>query len=102
VPPKDLPGYVKWVLDQDKNLELVAPEVREQLEKDYVAALEVEINAAVLARLTPEQILDVERLLEGHGVDAVRDHIATMVPDLDNLIAGVLLKFRNEYLEGNV
>jgi hypothetical protein len=101
VPPKSVEEYVHWVLSEDRSLEKVEPRVRKQLEADYVSALEDEINAAIISALPDAQLGDVEKLLEHAPMSEVQDWIEQQVPDARDIVAGVLLRFRNEYLSAD-
>jgi hypothetical protein len=101
VAPRTIDEYVHWVVSEDVTLDKVDPEVKTQLETDYVQAIEDEITAALVNSL-PEDKLDVaEKLLEHAPMPEVQDWMEEQVPDSKEIIAGILLRFRNNYLSAN-
>jgi hypothetical protein len=96
--PKDLDQYVGWVLSQKPELEQVDPEVLKQLRQDLVVRLEDQINAAILAAMPPEQVPFLQQLLERSGQAEVEKFCRRYIPDLSELVAGVLVRFKVSYL----
>lgn len=98
MPPKDIDGYVAWVLGQDESLKLVDEDVKLQLCDDYSKALVGEVNAMIISRLGNEQLGQLEDLLDRSGSLASQEFIQKNIPDLEEAVAGVLVRFRNNYL----
>jgi hypothetical protein len=101
VAPRTIEEYVRWVLAEDHTLDGVDPEVKKQLEADYVQALETEITAALVNALPPDQLAYFEKMLEHSGINQVQGMIEEHVPDAQDIIAGILLRFRTEYLSAD-
>jgi hypothetical protein len=101
VAPRSIDEYVRWVLSEDSSLDNVDPEVKKQLEDDYVQALDDQITAALVTALPEDQLDVVEKLLEHAPMPEVQDWIEAQIPDSKEIIAGILLRFRNEYLSSD-
>lgn len=98
MPPQDLPSYVTWVIDQKPELRDTPAEVKTALHQQLQERLENLINMAILAALPTDQIPHFERLLAHSGQDEIQQFCQEQIPDMEELVAGVLVQFRNEYL----
>lgn len=98
MPPKDLEQYVDWVLGQKPELEQTDPAVKEQLKKDLVSRLEDQINVAILAALPPGEVNTFEQMLARSGKDELQKFCQDRIPNLEEVVAGVLVKFKISYL----
>src|SRR4051812_37791922 len=100
MPPKDLPSYVRWVIDQKPEFRNLEDAVKAEISLQLEERLEQLINSAILAAM-PESELDYFEKLLTHGTEQqIQDFCQQNIPDMDELIAGVLLQFRNEYVGG--
>lgn len=100
MPPKDLPSYVSWVIDQKPELKETPDDIKVVLKRQLEERLENLVNAALLAELPPEELEHFDKLL-GHGTEKqIQDFISTNIPNSEEVVAGVLVRFRNEYLGG--
>ena len=80
---------------QFKNLE---PEVQEQLKKDLYSRAEDHINAALLNELSEEDKEAFEKLLDDPSPVVAQTFLQEHVPDIEQVVAAALLKFRSAYL----
>ena len=99
--PRTLEEYVHWVLSEDKTLDNLEPEVREQLEADYVHALEDEVTTALVAALPEEHLAELEKKLDDGKLDELQGWIEERVPGTGEIIATILVRFRNDYVSAD-
>lgn len=99
--PQTVEEYVEWVLKDDASLASVDPEVKTQLVADYVQALEDEITAALIAAVPEAKLPELEELLDAQPGEAVQQWIEQQVPNSGDVIAGVLVRFRTNYLSAD-
>ena len=98
MPPKDLPSYVKWVIDQKPELKNTPEDVKVELQSQLEDRLDDLINAAIIENL-PDSELDYFQHLLNNGTDQqIQDFCQQNIPDMDEVVAGVLIQFRNDYL----
>lgn len=92
-----LESFVDKLLEEKEMLNLDA-NVLAQLKKDLLDRVEDHINAALLEAIPPEKLEDFERLVENGSEADIRTYCSENIPDLDQLIATTLLRFRSIYL----
>ncbi len=85
-------------LIEEKGLDNLDDEVREQIKSDLISRLEDRVNAAILAALPPEKLGDFEKILEQGNTDEIQSFCSKNVLDLDQLVASELMSFRQTYL----
>ncbi len=92
-----LDAFIEKIID-DKELH-PAPEVRDQLVTDLkVRALDI-IDREVIAAMSDEQTYKLNLLLDAGAPDQdVQKHIAESVPNISEITAKTLLRFREAYL----
>jgi hypothetical protein len=83
---------------KEKGTQGIESTTLEQLKKDLLTRLEDRINATVVAALSPQQLEEFEKMLDGANEKKLRDFAEKHVPDLDQRIASQLLEFRATYL----
>lgn len=98
MPPQDLPSYVEWIVDQKPELRDTPADVKQALQQQLQERLQNLINVAILAALPPDEVPHFERLLAHSGQDEIQRFCQEAIPNLEELVAGVLVRFRNEYL----
>ncbi len=96
--PKDLNEYIAWVLGQKPELGGLDSDVIDQLKSDLADRLEDQINAAMLNALPKERLVDFERLIESGTSAQIQDYCKQHIPDYEEVIAGVLVRFKVSYL----
>ncbi|HUD11268.1 MAG TPA: hypothetical protein VMS08_02565 [Candidatus Saccharimonadia bacterium] len=101
MPPRTIEEYVHWVLSDDPTLAKVDPAVIKRLEEDYVRALEDEITAALISSLPEDKLEDAEKLLDHSSVSDLKDWLEQQVPEMQDIISGILLQFKDDYLSAN-
>lgn len=93
----NLEQFVDNLLEEKAMVDLDA-EVIAQIRKDLLDRVEDHINAAMLEALSPDKLEDFEKILsEGSEAD-IQTYCSENIPDLDQLIATTLLRFRSIYL----
>lgn len=84
----------------EKGLVLPDPEVRAQVVLDLRERLENIVNASLIEHLPPEKLEAFEALLDTKASDeAVQAFCSEAIPDLSEVVAGALLRFRDVYLQ---
>lgn len=98
MPPKDIPSYVRWVMDQRAELKDTPEDIKKEMRIQLEDRLETLVNSALLAELPPDQLEHFDSLL-AHGTEQqVQDFIDQNVPNKEEVVARVLVGFRNEYV----
>ncbi|MBW3538434.1 hypothetical protein KY386_02990 [Candidatus Parcubacteria bacterium] len=96
--PQNLDQYVSWVLDQNPEIKDLDPEIRQQLQADYVDSLENEVNAALLAAMPKDRLPDFERLAESGTTAQIEAFCEHHIPNIKEVVAAVLVRFKINYL----
>ena len=97
-PPKDIPSYVAWVLDQKPELDNTPAEVKAELKQNLTDRLERLINTAIAAQIPKAKLDEFDALLVDGDEAKIQKFIHQQVPNVDELIAEILISFRNDYL----
>ncbi len=82
----------------DKGLTNLEPEVLDQVKVDLHDALEDRINATILANLPESKLADFDKLLDAGDDKAIYKFCQDNIENLDAVMAGEFLAFRNTYL----
>lgn len=98
MPPSDLPSYVRWVIDQKPELRDTPEDIKAELQVQLEDRLESLVNAALLAELPESEVTHFEKVLLHSTDEQVQQYIANTIPNSEEIVARVLLQFRNEYL----
>lgn len=98
MPPKDIEEYVAWVLNQKPGFDQVDKEVQAEMKKLYVDSLQDQINAAILKAMPADKMAEFDRLLSGDNKEAVQLFCDANIPDLKEIIASVLINFKEVYV----
>ena len=96
--PQDLEQFVDHVLDQKTGMDQVDPDVRKHLKADFVASLQNQINASIIAELSPEQLEAFEKILDKADEGSMAAFYNQYVPNLADLVAEVLIRFKTDYV----
>ncbi len=83
---------------QEKSLPNLDDDTLVRLKTDLTDRVENQINAAMVSALPPEYLPEFEQLLEMTSQDAVQKFCGTHIPNLPEVIAAALLRFRQVYL----
>lgn len=87
-------------LVNEKGLEGLDPEVKEQVTKDLINRLADRVNAALLENLPREKMAEFNSLLEENDEAKIQLFVSTSIPHGDEVIAQALMSFRETYLNG--
>ena len=98
MPPADLPSYVGWVIDQKPELRDTPDDVKRELQQQLEERLEDLINAALLAAMPPNELEFFEKLLTHGTKKQIQDFCESTIPNMEEIVADVLLRFRNDYV----
>lgn len=85
-------------LIEDKNFGNLNPEIREQIKDDLTERIEDKINLAILDNMSPEKLEEFNLLLDQGDMLEVQEFCRVNVPDMENVIARELVRFREVYL----
>ncbi len=75
----------------------VEPAVRVEMSKELEERLDDLINRALLNALPPDQLTEFERILGEPQADP-QAFIAASIPNMNEIVADVLIRFRSDYL----
>jgi len=95
------PALVQFVdrLVEERGFKGLDEAVIEQIKKDVMTRVEDRINATILQKLPSNKLDDFETLLDSKaGEKKIQDFCVKNIPDLNQEIAGALLRFRDVYL----
>lgn len=98
MPPKDLPSYVEWVIEQKPELRDTPADVKAELKTQLQERVENLINSALLAAMPADVVPNFERILVDGNERDIDSFISRTVPQKEEIIAQVLLQFRNDYI----
>jgi len=82
----------------EKKFENLLPEVLNQIHEDLYSRVEDRINAVILNNLPEENADEFDALLDVGDPEAISTYCHEKIGNMDQLIAGELLAFRNTYL----
>ncbi|MFZ2189026.1 MAG: DUF5663 domain-containing protein [Candidatus Moraniibacteriota bacterium] len=82
----------------EKKFENLLPEVLSQIQEDLYLRVEDRINAVILNNLPEENADEFDALLDAGDPEAISTYCHEKIGNMDQLIAGELLAFRNTYL----
>jgi ATP phosphoribosyltransferase len=85
-------------LIQEKALENIDAETMEQIRKDLADRIEDRINASILAKMPTEKLEEFDKILDSNDEEKIQSFCQANIPELNELIAGELMNFRNIYL----
>jgi hypothetical protein len=86
-------------LIEEKGLQGLDAEIREQLRKDLLRRLEDRINRAVVDALNAQQVAQLEHIIDTNQVDKIQDFLYKQGVNVNGLIAKVMTEFHASYLE---
>lgn len=93
-----LDAFIDRLLTEKQFANLDA-EVREQLKKDLTMRAEDFINVALISSLSEADQTTFETMMdENKSAEELQAFLAAHVPDMNQVVAGALLKFRNIYI----
>lgn len=92
-----LPTFVEHLI-AEKGLEIEDPEVLQELKNDLLDRLEVQINASLLALLSPAEQDTFMSLLDENNPEAIQKFLSKHIPNMEANIAQILLTFKSAYL----
>ena len=82
----------------EKKFENLLPESLNQIREDLYSRVEDRINAVILNNLPQENADEFDALLDVGDPEAISAYCHEKIENMDQLIAGELLAFRNTYL----
>lgn len=100
MPPQDLPGFVKWVIEQKPELRDAPADVRVEIAQQLEQDLERLINTALIANMPPAELPYFEQLMGSGSQAQIQKFIEQKVPNMHEVIAKVMVDFREQYVGG--
>lgn len=98
MPPRDLPQFVDWVIEQKPELRDTDPAVKRELHDQLLERVEQLINMALLANMPKEELPAFEKLLDEGSQPQIEEFVETRVPNMKEIVAKVLVDFQEQYL----
>lgn len=98
MPPKDIDGFVDWVLDQKPAMKDLEPDIRNQIKSDFVDLLGDQINAEILARMPEDKLDEFDTILSSKDGVAAQAFCQEHVPGMSEIVAQVLVDFKLKYV----
>jgi len=93
----DLESFVDHLI-QEKGLDYLDSEVLTQLKSDLLSRVEDRVNATIIAALPVDKIEEAQKIIEKGDEKETRNYFSGNIPNLDEIIAGELIDFRQAYL----
>lgn len=95
---KDLREFVTSIINE-KGISVTSDEVKEQLVDDMMHRLLDIIDKEVLNTMSDQDVDKLNQMLdEGESDETVQAFIASVVPEVSQIIARTTIRFRNAYL----
>ena len=85
-------------LIEEKGFSGVDSSVLKEIKNDLNDQLEDHINAAILEHMPSDKLPQFEAKLDSGSAEEIQTFCKKAIPNLDEVTAGVLLKFRQTYL----
>lgn len=98
MPPKDLDEYIWWLMDQKPELEQTPQDIKKDLHAQLAGRLDTLINSAILAAMPPSSLEEFDSILEKNDPAATQAFCEEKIPDLNEVVAKALLRFKEDYL----
>jgi hypothetical protein len=92
-----VPVFVEHLL-AEKGLSIQDEEAREEIQADLIRRVEMFINATVLEFMPPEKLEDFNNIVKEGDPVKIQDFCEQNIPDLQEVVAKALLRFRDTYL----
>jgi hypothetical protein len=93
-----LESFVEKLLEE-KQFQNLEPEVHAQLKKDLIGRAEDCINTAILEELSESDLKEFETMVDqGAPAPELQAYLTAHVNDMEQVVAGTLLRFRNSYV----
>ncbi len=83
---------------EEKGVSNLPPKVVEQMKSDLHERAEDLVNAEVLSAMPKDKLEEFEAKLDSGSEDDIQAFCKSHIPNLDEVVAGALLKLRNKYL----
>lgn len=98
MPPTDLGQYVAWIIEQKPEMRETPADVKRELQDQLEERLEQVINMALLANMPKGEFENFEKLLDNGSQEEIEKFVADKIPNMNEIIAKVLVDFREQYL----
>jgi hypothetical protein len=85
-------------LIEEKGLDSLDAEVLAQMKKDLGDRVEAAVNVAILEKMPPEHVEEFQKVVEKGRVEVIQTFCRGHIPDLDQVVANALMRFRQTYL----
>ena len=96
-----LESFVEKLLIE-KGMGGLDPEVFAQLQADLADRLETLINAEILKRIPEDNLAEFDKLLDGEDEQALHNFCHVHIPNMEQMVAEVLIDARQAYLVGTL
>ena len=90
--------FLNLLLDEG-GMDTVSPEVRAQMLSDLRVRLNERLFVTAISNLSDDKVTELRKLTEGvPSGEAIEKFIDGNIPDAQEIFAGAMLTFRNDYL----
>jgi hypothetical protein len=89
--------YVSKLIEE-KNFQNITSEVVTQIKADLMTRVEDRINAVIIKNMPEEKNDEFDKMLDSASDEEIRVFCGENIPNLDELIAEELVRFRKIYL----
>lgn len=87
---------------EEKGVSGLPTEVMDQLRNDLITRAENIINAEIFAHMPKEALEEFEKILDTEDEDTIRIFCSKHIPNMDEVVAGALMKLKNIYLQNSL
>jgi hypothetical protein len=90
--------FIDKLLEQ-KGIEGVDEEIKQQLRRDLLGRLENKINRAIIEALSSEQLAKFEHLIDTNQIDKLQGFLVEQGVNVNGIVARCMSEFQASYLE---
>lgn len=90
--------FIAKLIDE-KGLQGLDEEIRQQLHKDLMKRLEDRITRAIVSSLNDQQVTQLEHYIDTNQVDKIQDFLYKEGVNVNGVIASAMSEFHASYLE---
>ena len=97
-----LTDYINKLIEEKGFPEGIEADVMEEIRTDLFERVQNTVNLTMIKNLPPEKLEEANNLIDTADDTVVQEFFAQHIPNLDQVLAGALLTFRDTYLGASV